>query len=375
MPMPTAIPEEPNVLCCRLAAEIPPFLRGNRQQAQMPLLSGIFAVKYCRKTINICTGTGLGPLIDMPGKVLLFILVASFCTSVACAAGMQQYNGQGVVVRYAPALRGAAVSLAGAYPGIRADLERKLGWKADFVPLVILIRRNSRFRESAQNDLVTAFAVPGEDLIVIDYSKMQGTPFDVGATLEHELCHLLLHRNVQSPPRWLDEGVAQWASGGIADILNPGEKNILKQTSMSDRLIPLEDLSVFFPGKPRAFLLAYEESKSFVEYIVHRYGAGKLRAVLHGMKRGENVNSAIRNTLGLDLDSLQDAWKGSLRRRYSWPSYLADNLFWILFFAAALVTLVGYIQAKRRLRNYRDEEDEEDDEDFSEGRPPDDMED
>jgi Peptidase MA superfamily len=294
----------------------------------------------------------------MTNKVLLFFLTLSFCASVSGAADMLQYKGPGVVVSYPSALRGAAVSLAGAYPGIKSDLETKLGWKANFTPLVVLIRRNSEFRGRVQNDLVTAFAVPGQDLIVIDYSKMERTPFDIDATLEHELCHLLLHRNVQSPPKWLDEGVAQWASGGIADIINPGEKDILKQTSLSGRLIPLQNLSVSFPDEPRGFLLAYEESKSFVEYMAHEYGTGKLRTVLFRMQEGETADKALESALGLNLDTLQEAWQRSLRIKYSWPSYLANNLFWILFFAAALVTLIGYIQAKKRMKNYRDEEED-----------------
>ncbi|MEJ2696872.1 MAG: peptidase MA family metallohydrolase [Candidatus Sulfobium sp.] len=302
----------------------------------------------------------------MTKKILLLILVSSLFASLAGAADMMQYSGRGVVVSYPSALRGAAVRLTRAYPAIRSDLETKLGWKVDFSPLVVLVRRNVEFRKRVRNDLVTAFAVPGRDLIVIDYSKMEGTPFDIDATLEHELCHLLLHRNIQSPPKWLDEGVAQWASGGIADIINPGEKNILKQTSLSGRLMPLQYLSVSFPAEPRGFLLAYQESRSFVEYIVREYGDGKLRAVLHRMEEGETAEKAFTGALGLDLDGLQEAWEKNLRRKYSWPSYLANNLFWILFFAAAIVTLIGYLQAKRRMKNYRDEEED----DFVDGQHP-----
>ena len=296
----------------------------------------------------------------MTRKILIFFLITSLHASISGAADMLTYDGSAVIVRYPSALGGAATGLVRSYPGVRSDLETKLGWKADFVPLVILIRRNSEFGKltGAENELVTAFAVPAQNLIVMDYSKLEKNPFDVDATLEHELCHLLLHRHVHSPPKWLDEGVAQWASGGMADIIDPGHKDILKQMSLADRLIPLQDLSVSFPDKPRSFLLAYEESKSFVEYVAHKYGAERLRAALHLMEKGESADRALSNTVGLDLTALQDRWRGDLRRRYSWPSYLANNLFWLLFFLAALVTLIGYVQAKRRLKNYRDEDDE-----------------
>lgn len=296
----------------------------------------------------------------MTRKIMIFFLITSLCASVSGAADMLTYHGPAVTVRYPSALRGAATALVRSYPGVRSDLETKLGWKTDFIPLIILIRRNPEFGKliGAENELVTAFAVPGQNLIVMDYSKLGKNPFDVDATLEHELCHLLLHRHVHSPPRWLDEGVAQWASGGMADIINPGHKDILKQMSLAKRLIPLQDLSAYFPGEPRGFFLAYEESKSFVEYVAHEYGAEKLRAALHRMEKGETADQALTNTVGINLDALQEKWRGYLRRRYSWPSYLANNLFWILFFSAALVTLIGYIQAKRRLKNYRDEDDE-----------------
>lgn len=295
----------------------------------------------------------------MRKKILFLTLFMSLCLSGSGAAAMLQYRGSGVVVRYSPALGAAALRLVSAYPGIKSDLQTKLGWKVNFVPVVVLMLRHSEFRKLSQNTLVTAFAVPGQDLIVMDYSKTETTPFDFNSTLEHELCHLLLHRHIQAPPKWLDEGVAQWVSGGMADIMNPGEKNILRETSLSNRLIPFEALSVSFPDNPRGFLLAYEESKSFLEYIVHEYGAGKLRDVLHLMQEGSTADEAITVSLGQSLDSLQDAWIKSLRRKYSWPSYLADNLFWILFFAAALATFMAYLQVRRRIKNYRDEDDQD----------------
>jgi hypothetical protein len=107
----------------------------------------------------------------------------------------------------------------------------------------------------------------------MDYSKIDRTPFDLQATFEHELSHLLLHKNIKAPniPKWLDEGVAQWASGGIADIINPGNKDILKQAVISENVIPLYEISVAFPSQSREFILSYQESRSFVEFIVHEY--------------------------------------------------------------------------------------------------------
>jgi hypothetical protein len=291
--------------------------------------------------------------------VALFLLFSLFATPPARGSEFTLYSRPGVVIRYEPRMLNAAAALAAMYPRVKDDLEAKIGWSVDFTPEVVLIRENRVFLQSSGSELVTAYAVPGNDLVVIDYAKMERTPFDLQATLEHELCHLLVHRMIPSDiPRWLDEGIAQWASGGIADIVNPGEKDILKQAVLSHRIVALRDLSSAFPAQPGELILAYEESRSFIDFIVRQYGADKLRMVLHEMGDNKTLPEAITDVLSTDLNVLEKKWRASLLRRYSWSAYAADHIYWLLFFAAALVTFIGYIRLRRRMKNYKDEEEE-----------------
>ncbi len=290
--------------------------------------------------------------------IAAFLLIALIAPSPASAA-LAVLNGPGIVVRYEAPLRNAAVSLAEIYPKVKADLEAKTGWTVTFVPAVVLIRQHREFRKQTGSDLVTAYAEPWRDLIVIDFSKMERTPFDLQATLEHELCHLLIH-NMTGPdvPRWLDEGIAQWVSGGMADIMNPEEKDILKQAVLSRTLIPLRDISAF-PEQPGPLVLAYQESRSFIEFIEQEYGPGKLREILRALGSGEKPDRAIAEALSIEMNAIEDKWQAALVRRYSWPMYVADHIYWVLFFAAGIITLLGYIRFRRRLKNYRDEEEED----------------
>jgi hypothetical protein len=293
--------------------------------------------------------------------VAAFFLIFSLFTALpAGGSEFALYTGPGVVVRYEPRMRNAAAALAAMYPRVKDDLEAKIGWSVGFTPDVVLVRENRVFLQRAGSDLITAYAVPRQDLIVIDYAKMERTPFDLQSTLEHELCHLLVHRMISSDiPRWLDEGIAQWASGGIADIVNPGEKDVLKQAVLSHRLVALRDLSSAFPTQPREMILAYEESMSFIDFVVQEYGAGKLRAVLHEMRDNRTVSEALTKALSTDLNVLEDKWRESLTRKYSWSAYASDHIYWLLFFAAALVTFIGYLRLRRRMKNYKDDEEEE----------------
>ena len=161
--------------------------------------------------------------------VLILLLTAS-----SDAAEMEEYHGPEITVRYDVPLKDAAVRISSVYRKTRTDIEAKLGLRLSIDPVVVLIGNNAVFQEMAGNKLVTAFALTGRNLIVIDYSRMDRVPFDLEDTFKHELTHILLHQRIGDSylPKWLDEGIAQWASGGIADILRTGEKDLRAQLLM-----------------------------------------------------------------------------------------------------------------------------------------------
>jgi hypothetical protein len=290
--------------------------------------------------------------------ILLFLLLCALPAS-SDALDLEEYHGSGFVIRFEPQLRKSAMRLASDYPKARNDVELKLGWQMQADPVIVLLRHKA-FQEVARNELITAFAQPGRNLIVIDNSKMGRFRSDLNDTLRHELAHILLHHRVgaASLPKWLDEGVAQWASGGISEIRYSGGGGLLRKAVLSDRLVPLAQLTSNFPDYPDGLILAYEQSKSFTGFIAKRYGEEKLRMLLRNLQKLGEIEEAVYETLGASLGSVELAWKEDLSGGASWFVYTADHLPWVLFFLAALITIAGYILAKRRLRNYRDEEEE-----------------
>lgn len=291
-------------------------------------------------------------------RYLVAIITASFL--LAGYAPIKKHASPEIVMQYDPHLENTAIGLLRTYPKIKAELENLFGWKIEFIPIVTVTQQNDLFQRMSNKDLITAFAVPGKNFIVIDSSKANRTPFELEATFKHELVHLMLHQNIPAIPKWLDEGIAQWASSGIADIINPYNENVLKQAALSNNLIPLRDLSLYFPDHPRGLVLAYEQSKSFIEFIESKYGKEKIVSILNNLKNNKSIRQAINEELSIELESLEQKWHKSLLRKYSWLSYIADNIIWVLFFAAALVTLVGYIRLRWRMKNYKDEDEIED---------------
>jgi hypothetical protein len=247
------------------------------------------------------------------------------------------------------------------YPAVKAGLETKLIWKVDFKPVVLLVSDRKMFAEMSGSPLIVAYAVPEKMLIVIDFSRMNTEPFTLAATLEHELCHLLLHHYIHEDqlPRWLDEGVCQWVSGGLAEIVTGSRGSTLGWASLSGGFIPFNALSVNFPQDERSLALAYEESRSVVEYIVSSFGKSGLLNILDAMKKGRDVNDAVAMSLGMSLGELERKWQESQRSWTAVISVLVANLYTILFAFGALLTLAVYIRLVIRKRRLSDEEEEE----------------
>jgi hypothetical protein len=262
-----------------------------------------------------------------------------------------------VTVIYQKHQEGAAEEVAKVYPSVMSDLAENLGWKVDFRPTVLLDKAGEIIRRDTGSDIFVAYAVPRRNLIVLDTSRVYAKPFSLESTLKHELCHLLIHRNIESPPRWIDEGVCQWASGGIAEFTTEDGKRALHNATISGRLIIIKEL-VSFPSED--VILAYEESKSIIEYIESKFGKQGILKILAYLKEGYSLDDSLQKGLSVTTSELDEKWQAYLKKRQGWFSYLNRNLYEILFFIAALATIYGFIRMLKKKKEYRDDPDDED---------------
>ncbi len=303
------------------------------------------------------TGTGISVLLS-----LLTILIIISPPLYAEQIEIGVIRNSEIIVRFEKPLKNAAEEVEEIYPDIKAGLEKTIGWKVTFRPTVLLIKESKTFRKMAGNNQFVAFAVPRKNLIVIDYSKMKTHPFTLGITLRHELCHLLLHHYIREEnlPRWLDEGISQWVSGGIAEIIMDTKRSPLKDAALSGRFIPVSALTERFPKEGKSLLLAYEESKSIVEYMGREYGRNGVLKLLKNLRDGDDVDAAIQKAFKTTLQELEIKWHKQLGKRITWVTYLSGNLYELLFFLAALITIAGFIRLLMKKRNYKDDDDDDD---------------
>jgi hypothetical protein len=292
----------------------------------------------------------------------LLTLIASFqIFTNPLYGGFESIESDEVVVLYEGDKKGIAEEIAGVYPAVKEELVNKLKWDVAFNPDIVIAKDRNTFRKIVGSDIIVAFAVPEKNLIVLDISRVYTKPFSLETTLKHELCHLLLHRNIQQDnlPRWLDEGVCQWVSGGVTELATGEGDRALSRATVSNSVISISSLDTF-PRDEKQILLAYEESKSFIEYIMSEYGEHRFLQSLEYLKEGESIDSAFEKSLSVSFPDLEKKWYAHIQRKYTWFSYVSNNLYSILFFLAGIITLYGFFRLLKKKRDYKDEEEEED---------------
>ena len=250
-----------------------------------------------------------------------------------------------VVILFEDSLGSAAEKAATLYPKLRNDLEKVLVWRVNFRTRVLLVKENSAFQSMTGSKLIVAFALPERDLMVIDYSRMNRDPFTLESTMKHELCHLLLHSYIKREhlPRWLDEGIAQWVSDGLSDIVMERD-SVLDEAILSGRYLRINDLAGSFPEDGKALTLAYEESRSFIDYIVGEFGPEGILKVLDCLRQGDTVDSAFLKSFSVPFDEVERGWNERIKKRITWVTFLINNLYQVLFFLAALALRYGFIR-------------------------------
>lgn len=283
-----------------------------------------------------------------------FFALAAPCSH---AADFNILKGDGVDVLFPPTLEQAAKETAQMTPQVKKDLQETFNWPFSLKPTVILMEDSQRFRQMTHSPLVVGFAVPGKNLVVIDYARIRN-PLKFRNILKHELCHLLLHEHVNNAPipRWFDEGVAQWTSNGVMDILHDQKDALLPKAAFSDRIIPLGALNKGFPGNANVLRLAYEESKSFIDYIINTHGKRGLLEILGLMKDGVTLRKAVLQALGTPLYKIEEDWRSSLKENIVWFAHLSYYLYEILFAFGGLIVVYAFIKMLRKKRAYMEEE-------------------
>jgi hypothetical protein len=123
-----------------------------------------------------------------------------------------------------------------------------------------------------------------------------GHRFNWEAVLWHEFTHVItLQLTRNKMPRWLSEGISVYeerqADPAWGEQINPHYREMI----LGDDLTPVSKLSAAFltPRSELHLQFAYYESSLVVQFLVERFGFGKLTALLGDLGEGAEINQAL----------------------------------------------------------------------------------
>jgi tetratricopeptide (TPR) repeat protein len=145
-------------------------------------------------------------------------------------------------------------------------------------------------------------------------AAQHGHPVNWQAVLYHEFCHVVtLQITKNKMPRWLSEGISVYEESQANPAWGQRMNSRYREMVLGDELTPVSKLSGAFlaPKSEMHLQFAYYESSLVVEFLVQRFGLGKLKAILGDLGQGMSINEAIeRNVSQTRLNDLLQANSG-----------------------------------------------------------------
>lgn len=130
--------------------------------------------------------------------------------------------------------------------------------------------------------------------------------------LAHELMHSIVDRNTFSClgniPAWLHEGLAMVSEGELGAV----GKNELQTAIEDDSIFPLRSLGGGFSEDQNQAVLAYDQSFSVIDFLLHQGDPSQMKALLEKLRDGNTIDDALQDVYGYDVGGLEVAWRESV---------------------------------------------------------------
>lgn len=242
----------------------------------------------------------------------------------------------------------------GLFARCAAAVEETLGVAVPPRPRVVIAPTDAAFARrvaavagGATHGRALAVAFPARRLVVVRQPGLaEGTAASLERALRHELAHLALGADPGAPiPRWLEEGLAELASGRRLD---EGEKGTLAARARLGTLPTLDELDRTILEEGPGAADAYTTSLAFVAWL----GFGDATTLVRALREpGATLDGAIERTCGRPLAEAEAAWRAELAGSGAWWGALLGLVTpWSLIGLLALAAIVRHLVVRRRLR-------------------------
>lgn len=182
--------------------------------------------------------------------------------------------------------------------------------------------------DSHEDFAVRTAGMPGLGLLGVTFghvlamdspSSRPVNEFHWGSTLWHELAHVYTLESTQHRvPRWFSEGISvyeEWSSGPTPGVSVPG---YAWAAFAEGKALPIADLDRGFirPAYAQQVQVSYMQAGLICRYIVAKFGADRLQAMLAEYAQGADTPTAVQKALGISDTAFDRQFNEALRQEY-----------------------------------------------------------
>ena len=242
------------------------------------------------------------------------------------------------------------------------DLRQWLGSRSTRRPLVLLVSTSAGLNHALEHyqgervpAWVPAVALTRKSIIIIDSHYLVRHPIGGGATVTHELAHLVLEEAGGPLPRWVHEGLAQSAAHQRPD---PSTSRALTLLARGDSLVPITELDQYLPRTHGRASLLYAEALSFIDWTRRQFEPGLHARILAHCKEGSHWHQGFELETGLTIEQATQDWITELAQRDVFLGLVLDLI--VSWNGLALLVILAFVvQISRRRSRLRQMEEEE----------------
>lgn len=226
----------------------------------------------------------------------------------------QVISGGNVSVYFHGPVNRRAKNVLDACEDIVIEMSNLMGVKNDKMITLMMYNNYSEMfdvvvkkSETQANSLITeGQAFSTENVVLVDGGS--GSALGVAT---HEITHIIVARASKASyigvPLWLNEGLAE-----VANIEpSGGYDRYLEWAIDTGRIFPFSSLNRF-PGNPNLTLVAYGQSKSFVQYLIDSYPEGTMANLMANISERLSFADSFQKAYGKPLNEIEDNWRKSL---------------------------------------------------------------
>jgi hypothetical protein len=205
-------------------------------------------------------------------------------------------------------------------------------------------------------DWGVAAAQPDRNAIFLKSPRVMKAGEEYDEIVIHELSHLMVTWKAPGAiiPRWLDEGIALYASGelGLESTI------VMARSAMTHQLLPLSQIDEVLTFRRNKANLAYRQSLAAVQYLIQNYGEDVISHLLRRLAETKNIRPALQSTLGIPYIVFEAEWLDAVETKYRWYALLDYRMISSVVFV--MLFLLAFLSKKREaIRKKQEWEDEQ----------------